>query len=135
MICGIGTDIVEIARISRSLERFGVQFLEKIFAQEELSSLFAKACLPSSFDARFLRRFSPRVAARFAAKEAAGKALGTGLAVGLHNIHIYSLSTGQPTLHFFDAAKQRMQSIGATRAHLSLSHERTHAVAMVILEE
>ncbi len=154
MICGIGIDMVEIARIARSLERFGAHFIQKILAPEEIAHLTDigdMGILPdmqrgrqvsskiapeitAGMTPKITPRLAARIAARFAAKEAAGKALGTGLAVGLHNIHIYNLPTGQPHIQCFGAAAQKMHDMGAVRVHVSLSHERGHAVAMVVLE-
>ena len=75
-------------------------------------------------------------AARFAAKEAALKALKTGWSGGVawHDVEIVSLESGEPALHFHRRARELFEQLGATHAHLSLSHTAEHAVAQVILE-
>lgn len=122
MIMGLGIDIVELDRISRMLERHGEAFLRKVLTPEELLHVPTQA---TAF-----------VAARFAAKEAAVKALGTGFShgIGLHHIAVHKSSTGQPELRLYGPAAARMASLGATRAHLSLTHGRDTAAAVVILE-
>ena len=76
------------------------------------------------------------VAARFAAKEACAKALGTGFAGGvtLQNIEVRSLPSGAPTLVLTGRAKELAETMGATRLHLSLTHGRDVAAAVVVLE-
>ena len=125
MILGIGMDIVEIDRIEGSLQRFGARFLQKILTPGEESALSTRG-LPSASS----------VAARFAAKEAAVKALGTGFSQGItpQQIYVQSLPSGQPQIFFTGPAAQRMAELGATRAHLSLTHGRDSAAAVVILE-
>lgn len=123
MIIGLGVDIVEIGRVGRSLERFGVKFAEKILAPAELNQLPAE---PVAF-----------LASRFAVKEAAVKALGTGFRDGISptQIEVRSDSLGKPELIFHGAALSRFREIGGAFAHLSLSHGRESAVAVVILEK
>lgn len=123
MILGLGIDVVELARIGSALERFGTRFLEKILTPEELRNL------PSG-------RSVPFAAARFAAKEAAVKALGTGFAQGISPQHISlrNLPAGQPTLLFHGPAAARADALGARRVHVSLTHGRDTAAAVVILE-
>ena len=128
MIRGLGMDLVEIDRIARSLERFGPRFLQKILTPDEERDLSRRT---QSDD------ISPQaVAARFAAKEAAVKALGTGFSQGIgpHHIEVRSLPSGQPEISFHGPAAQRMEALGASRAHLSLPHSRDTAAAVVVLE-
>lgn len=75
-------------------------------------------------------------AARFAAKEAALKALGTGWSgpIAWRDAEVLSSGTGAPTLLFHGHARAVFTQLGATRAHLSLSHTAVHAIAQVILE-
>jgi len=75
-------------------------------------------------------------AARFAAKEAAMKALKTGWRGGLawHDIEIVSTASGSPEILFHSQAQKLFDQLGATRAHVSLSHTQEHAVAVVLLE-
>ncbi|MDR3358159.1 MAG: holo-ACP synthase [Desulfovibrio sp.] len=122
MIIGLGVDIVEIPRIGRIYGRFGQRFLEKIFTPEELDAL-----PPASASA---------LAGRFAAKEAAVKALGTGFSrgIGPRQIAIGHDSRGGPRITFLGRADERRGEIGVRRALLSISHERSMALAVVVLE-
>ena len=122
MIVGLGVDLVEILRIERIYGRFGHRFLEKIFTREELDALPAGA--------------APTLAGRFAAKEAAVKALGTGFSrgIGPRQIEIGRDGCGGPRITFLDRADERRRALGAARCLLSISHERSLAVAVVVLE-
>lgn len=123
MIVGIGIDIVEIARMEKSLKKFGKRLLNKFLTEKEIE---------------LIKRPEYRYAAsRFAAKEAAVKALGTGFGAGIsaRQIEILPGLNGVPVLKFFGAARLRLESIGGKRAHLSISHERNYAVALAILED
>lgn len=135
MIRGLGMDVVEIERITHSLERFGRRFLQKILTPAEEQALDARGLhLESPATAKTL---ASTVAARFAAKEAAVKALGTGftLGIGMHHIEIHSLPSGQPQILLHGPAAQRMAALSATKAHISLTHSRDTAAAVVILED
>jgi holo-[acyl-carrier protein] synthase len=123
MIIGLGVDIVELKRIARSFERFGMKFAEKILAPAELDQLPVE---PTAF-----------LASRFAVKEAAVKALGTGFRDGISptQIEVRSGSLGKPELIFHGAALARFNELGAAFTHVSLSHGRESSVAVVILEK
>ena len=125
MILGTGIDIVETRRIADSLERFGDRFLKRIFHDAEAAY------------ARSMKKADLHLAARFAAKEAASKALGTGIAggVGWTQIEVVQPGGRVPTLRFTGVAQERLAAIGATRSHLSLSHDAGLAVACVVLED
>jgi holo-[acyl-carrier protein] synthase len=76
------------------------------------------------------------LAARFAAKEAFGKALGTGLAgIVLKDIMVVNQHNGRPEVQVFNTALGALQKSGADRVHISLTHERDNAIAMVVLEK
>lgn len=124
MILGIGIDLVEIQRIRDALERHGEAFARRILTEAEW-----EYC-------RLHADPAPCVAARFAAKEAISKALGTGIGteVAWHDIEVVRGPAGQPSARLAGGAVQRMEGMGGTRIHLSLSHERGHAAAMAILE-
>lgn len=124
MIVGVGVDICAVQRMREVTERHGPRFLDRVFVPEE-QELFAP-----------LQASAHRVAARFAAKEAAMKALGTGRTQGVRflDIHVLSLPTGQPTIRLHGRAAEVAGALGATRVHVSLSHEREHAIAFVVLE-
>lgn len=125
MILGLGLDIAEVCRLKRSWERFGRRFAERILHPDELRSL------PSTPDAIALF-----LASRFAAKEAAVKALGTGFAdgIGPRDIQVDKLPSGAPRLVLHGAAAEKMRALGAGRAMLSMTHEKSMAAAVVIFE-
>ncbi|WP_207062581.1 holo-ACP synthase [Motiliproteus sp. SC1-56] len=124
MIAGIGTDIVEVSRMDGALARFGERFARRILTPAEFER-FRRSPNPSGY-----------LAKRFAAKEAALKALGTGLAAGLrwHDIETDNNQQGAPLLRFSGRAADLQQERGIRKLHLSLSDERAHVVAFVILE-
>lgn len=123
MIVGMGIDITDLGRIRRAMERFGSKLTLRIFSRLE------RACLPAHLSASF-------VAGRFAAKEAAAKALGTGFSggVGPDQISVMDNPDGKPELQFAGAAARIAEHLNVSSALVSISHERTNAVALVILE-
>lgn len=122
MIIGLGVDTVELIRISAIYRRFGKNFYSKILTPHEISLLSANPI--------------PFLAGRFAAKEAAVKALGTGFnqGIGFQDIEISSGDSGEPIIKFFNRALVHCQSLFVSRSHISISHSRDNAVAVVILE-
>ena len=124
MIFGVGTDVVEIVRIQKALERFGEKFARRVLCEPELRR-FASHRLPASY-----------LAKRFAAKEAFTKALGTGIhaPANWHGLWVVNLPSGKPELEFTAELRALMQRKGVTRSHLSLSDEKGVAFATVILE-
>ena len=125
-VLGIGLDLVEIDRIAASLTRFGARFVARVLTRDEA------ARLPAAPEAA-----ARYCAARFAAKEAGVKALGTGFArgIGPTDLEVRSRATGQPELHFSGAAAARARELGVGRVHLSLTHSRSTAAALVVLED
>lgn len=123
MVVGLGLDVVELDRIGAALERFGPRFLARVLTDYERSRVPAKHPVPF-------------VAARFAAKEAASKALGTGFrhGVGMRTLEVRDLPSGKPEIHFLGPALERFQALGAVNAHLSLTHGRDVAAAVVVIE-
>ena len=123
MILGIGLDVAEIPRIRDSLARFGERFTARVLTEAEVAGM------PQADPAPF-------VAARFAAKEAAAKALGTGFAQGVtqQSIEVFSLPSGAPGLRLLGKALDLAEAMGVARMHLSLTHGRDVAAAVVILE-
>jgi holo-[acyl-carrier protein] synthase len=123
-IHGVGTDIVRVARIEETVQRYGERFAQRILAASELE------------DYRLSRSPVAFLAKRFAAKEAAVKALGTGFAqgVGLRDIAVGREPGGRPTLICTGRAAELCQSYGITAAHLSLADEAEYAVAFVVME-
>ena len=122
MIAGIGVDVIHVNRMTRWRKIPGL--LERYFHPEELAAAMAKG---NSADLS--------LAARFAAKEAFGKALGTGLAgIVLKDIMIKNTHNGQPVILVSGTALTALRKCGAEKIHLSLTHERDNAIAMVVLE-
>ena len=124
MIVAIGIDLVEIARIEEVFERRGDRFRARVFTEGEISYCERRASKLASY------------AARFAAKEAAMKALGTGWSdgVGWMDVEVVSEQSGAPALRLHGRALERMREIGATKAHISLTHSGNLAIAEVLLE-
>ncbi|MCL2214465.1 MAG: holo-ACP synthase [Treponema sp.] len=122
MITGIGVDIVQVKRMESWLEN--TKLLERYFSREELSLVRSKG-----------KGASSSLAARFAAKEAFGKALGTGfLNISLKDITISALQNGKPDVRLSATAQKAFEESGAQKIHISLSHERENAIAMIVLE-
>ena len=128
-IIGIGLDLIELSRVERSLHRFGEHFLNRIMADDERSAAPGDPASPSA-------RTVSYVAARFAAKEAAVKALGTGFAEGIgpRDVAVRSLPSGKPELVLSGKAREKADALGAKKLHLTLTHTRDNAAAVVILE-
>jgi holo-[acyl-carrier protein] synthase len=124
MILGTGIDIVEVARIRASHERFGERFAARILRPEEM-----EYCLSHKDPAPFM-------AARFAAKEAISKAFGTGIgaALGWHDMEIQRKESGEPFVVLHGKGIALFQSRAAAKIHVSLSHTIQHATAIAILE-
>lgn len=124
MILGTGIDIIEVARIAASHEKFGERFLKRILRPDEISY-----CLSH-------KRPAPFLAARFAAKEAVSKAFGTGIGaqLGWQDIEVGRKASGEPFVILHEAGKALLESRGGKMIHLTLSHTEVHAVAMAIME-
>ena len=122
-ILGMGTDIVEIARIEEALSRSD-RLASRVLTDTELAIYHA-----SSTPVRYFAK-------RFAAKEAAVKALGTGIGrgIGWHHIEVTNNDYGAPQLLFSGAFEQLCEQKGVTHSHVSISDEQHYAVATVILE-
>ncbi len=123
-VVGIGVDLVEVARIEHSLERFGERFLQRVFTQGEIeycNSMPHAAC---------------HFAARFAAKEAVSKAFGTGIgkALGWKDIDIRRKSTGEPFLVLCGRGQELATERNLRASFVSLSHTDHHAIATIVLE-
>lgn len=124
MILGVGTDLIEISRIQRSIARFGNHFLHRVFTAGEIAYCSRKKNSAESY------------ASRFAAKEAAAKALGTGISFGVSWLEFeVSRQPGlRPEIEFHGRAAAIAASLGVTHAVLSLTHSRDLAMAFVVLE-
>jgi holo-[acyl-carrier protein] synthase len=125
MIVGIGIDTVDIARVERMLGDKGERFLTRLFSEGERRYVATKVAPAQHY------------AVRLAAKEAAYKALaGNELArgIGWRDVEVVTRTDGSPALLMHGRAADRFGELGATRAHVSLTHSETTAVAVVILE-
>src|ERR1700742_3686576 len=128
MIIGTGSDIIDIERVRKTVERYGARFIQRCFTPLEQK----KAA--SRLDP------VPTYAKRFAAKEACVKALGTGFRLGVffRDIGVVNLPTGQPTLALTGGALERLKSMTPpgmkTHIHLTITDEDPWAQAFVIIE-
>jgi holo-[acyl-carrier protein] synthase len=128
MIFGIGTDLVELARVASTYRRFGRHFVERILMPAELVG-FERVATTEPRAARFL-------AQRFAAKEAIVKALGTGFAHGmwLRDSGIVQNAWGRPEVTWSDRGRARRDALGAGRGHVTLTDEGGFVLAVAVLE-
>jgi holo-[acyl-carrier protein] synthase len=124
MILGTGIDIIEVARVKASHDRFGERFLKRLLHPGEIAY-----CLSHKNPAPF-------IAARFAAKEAVSKAFGTGIgaALGWQDMEIRRKESGEPFVILHDKGKKLFASRQAKQLLVSLSHTQTYAAATAILE-
>jgi holo-[acyl-carrier protein] synthase len=129
VIVGLGSDLCNIERIQKSLDRFGERFIARVFTEAEC----AKA------ERRPFTR-AGTYAKRFAAKEAFSKAVGTGFKRGvfMKDIGVVNLASGQPTLALTGGAKERLDAMippgHAARVHLTMTDDHPFAMAVVIIE-
>jgi holo-[acyl-carrier protein] synthase len=124
MIKGLGVDSVELRRIDRVFREYDERFLKRIFTPEERA---------------YALRFEdpvPRLAGRFAAKEACMKALGTGWAGGVRwcDIVVDNRRSGKPEMKLLGRARDVANSLGVTQVHVTITHNRDYATALVIFE-
>lgn len=123
MIYGIGTDIIEVARIEKVMQR-DIGFRDKIFTVGEIEYCESK------------KNKYQHYAARFSAKEAFLKAIGTGWRFGIRfgDIDIYHDELGKPHIRVTGKAKDLIGDLMVTKIHVSLSHLKEMATAIVILD-
>ncbi len=127
MILGIGSDIIDIRRIERTIERFGARFLDRVFTETERRKSDGRANRAASY------------AKRFAAKEACSKALGTGFRRGVfwRDLGVVNLPSGKPTLALTGGALDRLAEItpsGMTaQIDLTITDDHPQAQAIVII--
>jgi holo-[acyl-carrier protein] synthase len=127
VIVGSGVDVIEVARIERSLDRAGERFLRRVFTPAEI-----ELC-------RRARRPASHLAVRFAAKEAVMKAVGTGWARGVRWVDIETVPESRElserlALRLHGRVGEIATRRGSERLHLAVSRTRTHALALVLLE-
>ena len=127
MIIGIGSDLIDIRRIEKTLERYGSRFVERIFTETE----------QAKSEGRMLRAAS--YAKRYAAKEACSKALGTGFRKGVfwRDMGVVNLPSGKPTLKLTGGAAERLAALlppgMVADIELSMTDEPPMAQAIVII--
>jgi len=127
MILGLGSDLIDIRRVEKSIERFGDRFLERIFTDAERAKSDKRANRAASY------------AKRFAAKEACSKALGTGMNRGVfwRDMGVVNLPGGKPTLRLTGGALKRLEEL-TPKGHtavidLSITDDFPLAQAIVII--
>ena len=128
MIIGLGSDLIDIRRIERTLDRHGERFTNRVFTEIERAKSDRRKERAASY------------AKRFAAKEACAKALGTGLARGVfwRDMGVVNLPGGKPTMKQTGGAASRLAAMlpaGHTASvHLTITHDFPLAQAFVIIE-
>ena len=125
MIFGTGLDIIEIDRIKNSIEKYSPKFEQRVFTSSEISYCKSQGDPAKHF------------AARFAVKEAVSKCLGTGITgtLGFQDMEIIHEDTGKPVLNMIGKGKELFQKLKLKSIHISISHDRTYAIAHAIAEQ
>ena len=125
MIYGVGIDLVENSRMERIIGKWGPKFLNRIFSNGEMEYCGRHA------------HASTHYGARFAAKESFLKALGIGLGMGvkLSDIEVVNDKNGKPSLALCGEAKTQIEKRKITKIHLSLTHTKQYASAIVLLKK
>ncbi len=122
MVVGTGIDIIEVDRVRRAAAQQA--FLDRVFTQDECAYYQSCNCNAET------------LAGTFAAKEATAKALAAGFnGISWRDIEILHDDQGKPYVRLWNAAKARMQSLGGSAIHVSVSHIKTLAIAQAILED
>ena len=129
MMLGLGSDVVNIDRIARTLERFGDRFLQRSFTKKEIAGY---QLITNT------ERKAAYIARRFAAKEACAKALGTGFRHGLlfKNIGVVNDAQGKPSLELSGRAVELLQQLAGNnmpRIDVTLSDDNPVAMAVVLI--
>ena len=128
MIIGIGSDLIDIRRVEKTLGRHGERFIRRVYTDIEQAKSEGRAARAASY------------AKRFAAKEACAKALGTGMAQGVfwRDMGVVNLPGGKPTMALTGGAAARLESLmpaGHKAAiHLTITDDYPFAKAFVIIE-
>ena len=131
MIIGLGSDLIDIRRIEKTLARFGDRFIDRIFTPTERAKAERRRGAGNAYAATYAKRY--------AAKEAAAKALGTGFRAGVfwRDLGVVNTREGKPTVVMTGGAAERLRAItppGMTaQVDLSLTDEYPIAQAIVII--
>ena len=123
MIFGIGTDLVQVARMQENIERHGEKFARRILTRHELDEY------------RIHQQPAHFMAKRFAAKEATAKAMGIGFSNGLslRHIGVSHDDKGKPYIEYSGRGRELRDLLGISCSHVSLADERDYAIAFVTL--
>lgn len=128
MILGIGSDLIDIRRIEKTMERHGERFIQRIFTAREQEKAARRGAPEATY------------AKRFAAKEACSKALGTGINRGVYfkDMGVVNLPSGQPTIVLTGGAKERLEAMTPKGSiaviHLTMTDDFPLAQAFVVIE-
>ena len=128
MIIGIGSDLADIRRIERTLERFGERFIKRVFTEIEQAKSERRRARAASYTKRW------------AAKEACAKALGSGLRMGVawREMGVVNLPSGQPTMAITGGAAARLRALVPAglepRIHVTITDDHPWAQAFVVIE-
>ena len=125
MIFRTGIDIIEVDRIKNSIQKYSDRFKKKIFTQKEIDYCHSQADPAKHF------------AARFTVKEAVLKCFGTGMAGAIlwKDIEVDKLNSGQPVLNLYGNGKELFNQLNLKHIHISITHDKTYAVAHAIAEK
>ena len=127
MILGIGSDLIDIRRVEKTIARHGERFIGRIFTDAERAKAERRKNRIDTY------------AKRFAAKEACAKALGTGLRAGVfwRDMGVVNLPSGRPTMHLTGGALERLRAITPAghepRIDVTITDEYPIAQALVII--
>ena len=131
MIVGIGSDLIDIRRVEKVIERHGARFIDRIFTEAEQAKAERRAKAPRSLIATYAKRF--------AAKEACAKALGTGIREGVwwRDMGVVNLPGGRPTMRLSGGALARLEALlppgHEARIDLTITDDWPLAQAFVII--
>jgi len=131
MIIGIGSDLIDIRRVAKVIERHGDRFLDRIFTDAERAKAERRAKNEKMVVATYAKRF--------AAKEAYSKAVGTGFKRGvfMRDIGVVNAPSGAPTLHLTNGAKARLDALTPeghfAEVHLTMTDDHPWAQAFVVI--
>lgn len=125
MIYGIGIDLVENDRMNNIIQKWGDKFLCRVFSEREIA-----------YCGRHAQAYI-HYGARFAVKESFLKAIGIGLGRGvkLNEIEVVNEESGKPELMLHGGAQEHIVGAGIEKIHLSITHTKSYASAMVLLEK
>ena len=125
MIIGTGLDIIEIERIKNSIKKYSPKFEQKVFSSGEINYCQSQGDPVKHF------------AARFAVKEAVSKCLGTGIsgALGFKDMEVIHEKSGKPVLKMTGKGEKLFKKFKLKKIHISISHDRTYAIAQAIAEQ